>query len=1311
MRLSSDLISQFVKVTNDNKDTKNETVVYGTVKKISNTLYVQPDWSDQLIPISKYEVNDDGKIETITYINSSAADLKEAREGDRVTIMIKNHVVTLTGNLSSPAASTDDSRLKIGEEVYERVSEIEVDNVKINERIDANEANVNKVVADNVSIKEQLTAAEGKIGDLETENVSVKERLDAAEGDIKILKSDTVTTKELEANYATIESLKATNADVYNLNATFAEFKDATAEKLTVHDAVIDNLDATYAKISRMEVAEGKIDDLEAKTADIDTLEADVAKIDNLIFDGATGNTMHANFANAVIALLGNAWVKSAMIDSVAANKITGDIVITEDLEVISEDGHIVIQNGVIQVLDDDKNVRVQLGKDASNNYSITIWDVDGNKMFDAGGITADAIKSDIIVDNMVSATADIDASKLNIESLFNVINDDGTNTIKATKVKLDEEGQTLEVAFNTLNGEVDAQGTQITAIQGQISSKVWQQDIDRTINNLDIGGRNLFILNNSEEGFLLTNGSTLGEMHSIRNERTSEYIVVQEGATYIFQVWCTIDMADTEDPNLWMAYDLYDAEKVLLTNRPAKRTHANVLANGQCYDLYRITIPAGAKYIRISARFYSDGLIKFEEGNIPTEWTPAPEDIESGIATLSTKYSSIEQTVDSISTVVSEHDTKIETKADAGTVTEVSNKVSALTQNLEGFKTTVSNTYATKTALSDTDAKASNAQNDVDNLTERVSTAETSIGHNAEAIALRATKTEVSTAKSEAISAASSDATNKANAALNSANENTANSLKQYSTTEQMNAAIQLSADGIHSSVRGTYATKASVDSIEVGGRNLYIVKNAVDGFLSSNGDGGINAPGGVTKEKTSDYIPVDVGDTVRFQVWVTTPDSSYVWYGYQFYKEDKTALDTNRPAIHLYDTAGMYYHATYDAIVVPEGAAYIRVSARLFEDGKIKVERGTKPTDWTPAPEDMATVESLDTTHELAEAANAGVIETQSLVQQLSNSISMLVTDGNGTSLMTQTEDGWTFSTSDIQTSINNVSEGLDSLVHDVGDIDNAVDILQQAVDDLGVTAEYIRIGTYEDEPCIELGESDSDFKLIITNTRILFMEGSSVPACINNQSLHITKAVIEEEIQQGEFVWKVRANGNMGLMWKGASSGSSLPRLDAPTINVYPEMGEFSVSHSSGEDLNFSMYVDGSLVLSNALSGTYSFSQIIPDPVGTTTYELTATVHKDGYETSPQSDPVTITYYDGTWVEGNGESTAEPDYYYDDVDGWYPYDPEFYSFYTWSGECPYCGTVLCGSVESIQSTEYCPHCGREIYLNDGTIEPGAD
>lgn len=201
-------------------------------------------------------------------------------------------------------------------------------------------------------------------------------------------------------------------------------------------------------------------------------------------------------------------------------------------------------------------------------------------------------------------------------------------------------------------------------------------------------------------------------------------------------------------------------------------------------------------------------------------------------------------------------------------------------------------------------------------------------------------------------------------------------------------------------------------------------------------------------------------------------------------------------------------------------------------------KIEYGNKATDWTPAPEDMASSTDVNEVRDEVNAVDIKVDAAQSLIQQLTDSISMLVTDGNGTSLMTQTENGWTFSTAKIQSDIVSAAENLDALTNELGNTNNTVDVLQRAVDDLGEIAEYVKIGTHEGEPCIELGEGDSDFKLLITNTRIMFMEGSSVVAYINNKSLHVKKAVIEEELQQGGFVWKIRNNGNMGLAWKGVT-----------------------------------------------------------------------------------------------------------------------------------------------------------------------------
>jgi hypothetical protein len=84
------------------------------------------------------------------------------------------------------------------------------------------------------------------------------------------------------------------------------------------------------------------------------------------------------------------------------------------------------------------------------------------------------------------------------------------------------------------------------------------------------------------------------------------------------------------------------------------------------------------------------------------------------------------------------------------------------------------------------------------------------------------------------------------------------------------------------------------------------------------------------------------------------------------------------------------------------------------------------------------------------------------------------------------------------------------------------------------LGNLGEYVKIATHNGQPCIELGEHDSDFKLLITNTGIQFMEGTSVPAYITNQTLHIDKAIVENELRFGQFIWKERSNGNMGIIW---------------------------------------------------------------------------------------------------------------------------------------------------------------------------------
>ena len=87
MALSHEVISQFAKLV-DNKSKKDEGVtVKGTYKIIGDIEYVQLDGSDVLTPVES----------TV-----------EAKTGERVQVLIKDHFATVTGNISSPAARSKD---------------------------------------------------------------------------------------------------------------------------------------------------------------------------------------------------------------------------------------------------------------------------------------------------------------------------------------------------------------------------------------------------------------------------------------------------------------------------------------------------------------------------------------------------------------------------------------------------------------------------------------------------------------------------------------------------------------------------------------------------------------------------------------------------------------------------------------------------------------------------------------------------------------------------------------------------------------------------------------------------------------------------------------------------------------------------------------------------------------------------------------------------------------------------------------------------------------------------------------------------
>lgn len=99
MALSSELISQFAKITNNEKDNRiTEATLYGVVVECDDLVYVRFDGASELTPVTTVtEKDEDGNITNFKY---GAARVKT---GDRVSVSLKNHSATITGNLSDPA--------------------------------------------------------------------------------------------------------------------------------------------------------------------------------------------------------------------------------------------------------------------------------------------------------------------------------------------------------------------------------------------------------------------------------------------------------------------------------------------------------------------------------------------------------------------------------------------------------------------------------------------------------------------------------------------------------------------------------------------------------------------------------------------------------------------------------------------------------------------------------------------------------------------------------------------------------------------------------------------------------------------------------------------------------------------------------------------------------------------------------------------------------------------------------------------------------------------------------------------------------
>lgn len=272
MALSSDLVQQFVKLTNDSSNKKEQnSTMKGTVISQEGVIYVRLDGSTSVTPAGT----------TIDVTN-----------GDRVTVEIKDHDATITGCVSSPAGKASD--------VANNADQLTDFDNKLAYNVSAEELDAFKAAISNLSANiatitdlsaEQLTAINAEIDKLTAKMADIKKitvtDLNAINASIDVINTGILNAEQADIVAAEIKDLKvytgkfaylsAENIVAGKLDADFANLKtasidEAAARNLIVRSGIIKNVSSESGTFTELVGVRIKGDNIEGGTIAADKL-------------------------------------------------------------------------------------------------------------------------------------------------------------------------------------------------------------------------------------------------------------------------------------------------------------------------------------------------------------------------------------------------------------------------------------------------------------------------------------------------------------------------------------------------------------------------------------------------------------------------------------------------------------------------------------------------------------------------------------------------------------------------------------------------------------------------------------------------------------------------------------------------------------------------------------------------------------------------------------------------------------------------------------------------------------------------------
>lgn len=1143
MALSQSLASQFAKMMNENTETTSPTkTVTGTAKIYGGDIYVQLDGSDLLTPIA-----------------SSTVGMKD---GDRITVEIANHSAVATGNASDPAASSNTVGNLEGEvtEASNKIDEFGtiIADVITTDDLEVINATIENLVANDVTITGELDAAKASIKDLEAENVTISGNLDAANANIDVIQSTMITTEVADAKYATIDNLDATNAYIYNLEATFGDFENLTTT----------NFGAVNAKIGELEAGKLDVESANVQFANIDFANIGEAAVEKIFADSGIIGDLVMQDGNVTGTLVGV---------TIKGDLIEGGTVVADKLVIKGDDGLFYKLNTDGESISAEQTEYNSLSGTVITAKSVTAEKINVSDLvaFDAtiGGfqITNDSLYSGVksSVDNTTRGTYMDNTGQFAIGDAFNYLkffkdeNDTWKLELSANSIRFGANGKDLDEATSEAVeeaiGDLDLRGIKSTVVDYQASTSgtevptgLWSSTIPSVSPGQYLWTRTTITYTDDTTTVSYSVGrfgqdgdaGSSGEVVTIVSTSV-EYAVSSSGTSTPADGWSTTIPSVSPGQYLWT--------RITTNYSDETRTVAySVARQGVDGTPGRDGVDGAPGRDGVDGTPGRDG-VDGKDGRDGVDGKNGIDGVGVSGSTVSYQASSSGTDVPTgewllTIPVVSEGQylwTRTVIQYTNGTQT-ISYSVARMGQNGVDGKPGEPGAPGAPGEPGRDGVDGAPGRDGVDGAPGRDGV------DGADGVGIDSTSVTYQASDSQTV-------------APSGEWESTIPELttsKPYLWTRT----IITYTDGTSSI---SYSVSSTIDSIGVGYTNLlkytdyskddgwYIRGDIYTGEIEDLGDENFN--GRPSLKLTGSAAGAYGTNDVWQYLWsnkTSRPGENIMlsFYAKGSVAANMTARVDGASQSGISDaevdiTTDWTYYSLSLGPIENSGTnetselIYIFDVAGTFWINSMKLEYGTIATDWSPAPEDIDqslanAVEAANSAQEEVEKVKPVINEAVLDIDAIKNTISSLVTDENGSSLMTQTSDGWTFNISTIQNSIEEVGNSINDVSNRYDDLQSQVESVEASYDSVKDIPAYVRITqTSEGDPALILGRDDSEFKVQITNTEMAFMQGTEKIAYVTNRKLYIQASTVTDELQIGDlpgYVWKRRGNNHLGIRY---------------------------------------------------------------------------------------------------------------------------------------------------------------------------------